>query len=59
MSTAHLGGISGGLRNQLEYLVHAFEDLLRMKTFRDIPIVKVSSFLDLVAKGRGGKLEWR
>jgi len=30
------------------------DDLLRVKTFRDMPIVKVSNFLDLVAKHARG-----
>ena len=36
-----------------DYIVSGDDHLLRVKTFRDIPIVKVAAFLDLVAKGRG------
>jgi putative PIN family toxin of toxin-antitoxin system len=34
-----------------DYIVSGDNDLLRAKMFRDMPIVKVSMFLDLVAKG--------
>lgn len=36
-----------------DYIVSGDNDLLRAHTFRDIPIVKVANFLELVAKGRG------
>jgi hypothetical protein len=37
-----------------DYIVSGDKDLLQVKSFRDIPIVKVSNFLALVAKhGRG------
>jgi uncharacterized protein len=36
-----------------DYIVSGDNDLLRVRIFRDIPTVKVSAFLDLVAKGRG------
>jgi putative PIN family toxin of toxin-antitoxin system len=37
-----------------DYIVSGDKDLLRVKSFRDMPIVKVASFLDLAAKhGRG------
>jgi predicted nucleic acid-binding protein len=36
-----------------DYIVSGDNDLLRVRIFRDIPIVKVSAFLDLVAKGKG------
>jgi uncharacterized protein len=37
-----------------DYIVTGDDDLLRVKTFRDMPIVKVSNFLDLVAKHARG-----
>jgi putative PIN family toxin of toxin-antitoxin system len=33
-----------------DYIVSGDNDLLRLKTFRDMPIVKVATFLDLAAK---------
>jgi putative PIN family toxin of toxin-antitoxin system len=36
-----------------DYIVSGDGDLLRVKSFRDTPIVKVATFLNLVAKGRG------
>jgi putative PIN family toxin of toxin-antitoxin system len=35
-----------------DYIVSGDNDLLRVKSFRDMPIVKVANFLNLVAKGR-------
>jgi predicted nucleic acid-binding protein len=35
-----------------DYIVSGDNDLLRVKTFRDMPIVKVANFLELAAKGR-------
>ena len=35
-----------------DYIVSGDDDLLRVKVFRDMPIVKVANFLNLVAKGR-------
>jgi predicted nucleic acid-binding protein len=35
-----------------DYIVSVDGDLLRVKSLRDMPIVKVANFLDLVAKER-------
>jgi predicted nucleic acid-binding protein len=35
-----------------DYIVTGDNDLLRVKAFHDIPIVKVASFLGLMAKGK-------
>lgn len=36
-----------------DYIVSGDRDLLRMRVFRDIPIVRVADFLSVVSKGRG------
>jgi uncharacterized protein len=36
-----------------DYIVTGDSHLLRVKTFRDIPILKVANFLELLGKGRG------
>jgi uncharacterized protein len=38
-----------------DYIISGDNDLLRMKTFRDMPIVKVAVFLDLAAKHARGR----
>jgi predicted nucleic acid-binding protein len=37
-----------------DYIVTGDDDLLRVETFRDIPIVKVANFLELAAKHARG-----
>jgi putative PIN family toxin of toxin-antitoxin system len=38
-----------------DYIVSGDDDLLRVKVFRDMPIVKVAVFLDLAAKHARGR----